>query len=311
MKTNFLRSGVAGTAIMLIMFFSNCKKNDYQPGARLPFPPGPSSLHEFHQNNQVRSQVFSIDAAAGGTFTGNKGTIFTFPPNAFVTKSGQPVSGTVSIEIKEVYAKSDMILMDKPTMNGTHLLKSGGEYYIRATSGSAEVQMAPGITYTAEMPADSIEWGMGVFVDDNGGGFYPPTWMLADSSMNYVIPQTNPDPKYILTCHEFKWINCDYFWNVSSTANLIVNVPDSIAKGEIDVYLVFKDKAVAEVYYPKPYIFYDMPQNYSATIVALYIKDNRMWSAFQPIVIKSNLSVNLNLMETYEAKFIEQLRLLD
>ncbi len=63
----------------------------------------------------------------------HKGTLITIPANAFVTLGGFPVTGTVNIEYKELYKKSDMLFSDKPTVlfDGSPL-KSGGDIFYQS-----------------------------------------------------------------------------------------------------------------------------------------------------------------------------------
>jgi hypothetical protein len=102
--------------------------------------------------NAPAAKTVTIVATAGGTFTGNGGARYTFPSNAFVTATGAPVTGSVTVRAAEMLNKSDMIFSGiLPISNGEPLI-SGGEVYLKVTQGSNMLRMAPGKMYTVSMP---------------------------------------------------------------------------------------------------------------------------------------------------------------
>lgn len=102
--------------------------------------------------NAPTAKTVTINAAAGGTFTGNGGARYTFPPNAFVTATGAPVTGAVTVRAAEMLTKADMIFSGiLPISNGEPLI-SGGEVYMKVMQGNTSLRMAPGKKYTVSMP---------------------------------------------------------------------------------------------------------------------------------------------------------------
>ena len=293
--------------VIFALLFVGCKKKEDVPPPVATVVPTYTSIADFFNKNQVASQTFTLNATTGATITGNQGTKITFPSNSFVTSSNQTVTGNVNIELKEIYKKSDMILSNKPTMSFGNLLKSGGEYYIKVTQNNQELKLAQGSMYSAQMPTDSLDYNMQVFtgtVNDTTGNT---NWVPADSSTSYVNYQTTP-MSYILACDSLHWINCDYFSNVSPMTTVTISIPNNPSPQNTVVYLAFKTKAIAQLYnYNSNYLINNMPENYTATIVAFTVSNDKIYSLFKPITIATNMQVNVTLVETTDAEFKTQL----
>src|SRR4249919_1283250 len=69
-----------------------------------------TSMQDFYNDNGVKPQFFTVNAASGGSFTSLKGSVVTIPSYAFINSSGDTITGNVTIEFKDIYTKSDMLL---------------------------------------------------------------------------------------------------------------------------------------------------------------------------------------------------------
>jgi hypothetical protein len=119
---------------------------------------GEALLENFDDNVEELKQEFTISAVDGGTVTGEQGTKITFYSNAFLTQQGTPVTGNVTIDLVEIFKKSDMLLTRKPTNgkkpDGTVItLISGGEFFVNATKDGAQLKLSSGFLLTA--PVDN------------------------------------------------------------------------------------------------------------------------------------------------------------
>lgn len=112
-----------------------CKKNNHNDA-----PAGGQDarmLADLLNSHAPKFESFTVDGAAGGTITTSKGTKFHVAANAFVTASGQPVTGPVTLSIREILNVSGMILADKATVTSDgRLLESYGEFFVKAAQGS-------------------------------------------------------------------------------------------------------------------------------------------------------------------------------
>src|SRR5436190_14629069 len=91
------------TLLAAVIAFSSCKKNN-------DTTPNYAKADDFFASHGAATQTFTGDAGTGFSITGNKGTKITFPAGAFTDGNGIPVTGTVTITLKEVLAKKDILL---------------------------------------------------------------------------------------------------------------------------------------------------------------------------------------------------------
>src|SRR5688572_10117846 len=75
-----------------------------------PKPDAAALIEWYNSSIENKVQHLSISASSGGTITGAKGTKLQFGSNAFTTESGAAVTGTVDIELIEIYDRSSMLL---------------------------------------------------------------------------------------------------------------------------------------------------------------------------------------------------------
>lgn len=124
-------------AVMALSIVS-CKKSNETSSTKTDA----QVMAEFMQKNGPKQENFTVDAAAGGNVTTSKGTKLHIPAGAFIKNNGQPVSGSVTVSIKEILGPSDMILGDKPTLtvNG-QLLISFGEFFVKAAQNNEELKL--------------------------------------------------------------------------------------------------------------------------------------------------------------------------
>ena len=309
--------------IIIMIIVVACKKEKLtygQPSVRY------TSLDEFYNKHEVKRQIFNVSALTGGTFTSSNGTIVTIPANAFVTSSGSNVTGNVTVEFKDVYKKSDMLLSNIPSVltNGKPL-KSAGEFFIRVLSGNVPVTLVPGKKITVEQPLEKsggeLDLGMTAFVQpvdsDFTGGWEPTiedsiTW--STSSYIYNWYQTT-------SYNEGTWLNTDnsFFFEAYQQTNLALTINNasdySIGYTYIDVYLVFEDVNCV-VKMDRNFITNNFEYNHSpiglkATLVAISAKDGNLHAAFAPVVISANQTISISLSQMNENTFLNQLNALN
>lgn len=316
-KTKRMNKKLFSAVIIATAIFCACNKKDNIVDLGPPAAPAThyyTSIKDFYQQNGVPVQVFTVNAAAGGTFTAAKGTKVTIPANAFVAQGGGSVSGNVTIEFREVYTKSEMLLsnMATNTIWGTPL-KSAGEFFIKASANNSAVVMAPGKMITVEQPANgAFDPAMAAFEAnaDTAGN------MLWGGAQNGVLDTANQGgggggaSSYVYNMYQFNmpadsgtWCNSDnagYFAAYPQTVFTIntVNIPAGVTHP--DVFLIFSGvNSMVHVYEdwnnPGTYPYNYAPQGLSATIVVLGIKDGELYASFTPTTIGANQTVNASV----------------
>lgn len=300
-------------ALVAVVVLASCKKDSVEnPSLNSP---GYSSLNSFFSQNAVASQIYIVDAVLGGSFTSPQGTLVTIPTNAFLTMNNQPVSGSVLIEFKDIYKKSDMLLSDRPTMLTTgEPMKSGGEFYIKATSDHLPLKLAVGKHIEVSQPAVTgpIDPGMVSFVAQQSSG-----WLLAPNNtvtldtaafFNYIYQMAGLDSGST-------WCNSDnsaFFAAYTQTA-ITLHATTDMAANPISVFLVFQSvNSVIHVYgngidFPYSYAPVGLP----CSVVATCIKDGKIYYSITPFTVGANMTVNFSLQEVTEAEYLSHLNALN
>ena len=310
-------------ALLMITIYAGCKKNDAATStpAAITASDNYASMAAFHAQNGVPMQTFTINAVTGGSFTTPQGTIVTIPANAFLTQAGGAVTGNVTIKFKDIYKKSDMLLSDKGTKyyDGTPL-KSGGEFFIKAMHSNAALQLVIGKKISVSQPISQmgvLDTAMVPMIAVDSIANNKPVWF--QSSTDSLTSYAN---NYVFSLYTFNnpldsgsWCNSDqaYFTGVSQTT-LTLHPMDTVNVYTTQVYLMFSNiNSMVHVYYDGttnfPYTF--APLNGQCTVVAVGVRNGKLYSSFTPITITNNLTVNFTLSQTTTADFKTRLNTLN
>lgn len=130
-------------------------------------------------------QLFKVQASTGKTIEGEQGTLIIIPPNAFIDKKGNNITGTVDFELVEALTLEDMILYNLTTTSNGKQLETGGMFYMNATLNGSPIAINPVAPIYTETPTDNIKKGMLAFdseIDSSG-------------NINWITPK--PLKKYL------------------------------------------------------------------------------------------------------------------
>lgn len=280
------------------------------------------TIDNFFEKNGVAMQSYVINGSVGGRFTTPQGTIVTIPANAFRDPSGSFVTGNVTVQFKDIYRKSDMLLSNMPTNTiwGAPL-KSGGEFFIQCLVGDFTPYLDPGKYISIEQPAaltngmDTVNRMQPFILFDTSG--------LSGWALTTADTIRNTASSYIYNLFKFNppiesgnWLNCDNasFFNAYPQTNLTLHQPDPGTDNGTQVFLIFKNIASTvrvDMDSPGTFLYRYAPQGLECTLVAFEVKNDKLYAAFVPIKITSNLKVNFSLSPTTTDKFKSSLRALD
>jgi hypothetical protein len=84
---------------------------------------------------------FTISANTDTTIFGDKETRIFISKGTFQFADGTPVTDSITLELKEFYNKSDIVLADLSTQSGDKLLETGGMLNITATSQGKKIEI--------------------------------------------------------------------------------------------------------------------------------------------------------------------------
>lgn len=128
----------------------------------------------------IPAQVFTIAAGQDTVIETEKGIVFAIPARAFLDKDGKPVSGQISLTVKEALDATTIVQAGLSTTSGDQLLETGGMFLLDARQGENILKIDPANAVYAEIPADTIKPGMQLYKGQR----------KPDGSIDWVNPQT-------------------------------------------------------------------------------------------------------------------------
>lgn len=311
MKTNLLSAAILATVISLV---PACKKNK-------DATPVYERADAFLERHAVPTQTFTGNAGAGFTITGEKGTKIKFLANVLVDGNGNPVTGNVTITLKEVLTKKDVMFSGMFTESNGQLLESGGELLVKAQKDGAELFINPQMKedgVRVEVPKVMNNQDMGLFVQEkrqqgggaNGGGQQPQnpgTWVPAP-----YYPFGNGPNSYSFTLPGFTWVNCDKFYNNPNPKTTVTALPDFQDNNQVtdlQVMLVFKDIATV-ITFPYDYTVQkfqsyqnSLPIGLQADLVIIgKDSDGHLQFGTQEVTISANLHIDAPIKKSTQAE---------
>lgn len=128
-------------------------------------------FNKVYSADNLTTQTFSIDASIDNIITGTNGTKIRIPKNSFVDSTGQPISGTVEIQLKEALTKQEMVLANLTTTFNGKPLETGGMIFVDALSKGKSLLLAENKSIQVALPTDSTLNGMSLFsgIQDSTG----------------------------------------------------------------------------------------------------------------------------------------------
>ena len=240
MKTNLKKIGLLFLATMSLVSCTNDTTNDSVPTA--------ANFYAIKEQG-VKNVTQNFTATAGNgliTLTSAKGVVITLNGNA-LTKNGNPVTGAIDITYIELFDKGRMLVTNKPTMgvmaNGNHaMLKSGGEFFIKASQGGVDLVTISNITLvvptnlTGGLDNTMTLWAGAVDTKDEL------VWRAADAvgangTKGGVDGVQN---SYYVTFGNFGWTNVDRFYSdPRPKTTILVGAPQGYNNTNSAIYLSY------------------------------------------------------------------------
>lgn len=302
--------GLIVTALTAGLLLAGCKKDE--TGSPAPLPPTTVDnplLGLFHGHVEDATQTFTVAAATGGTITGADGVTFYFPPNAFRTPTGGMVTGAVQIELVEALTVGDMLWLNKQTLgnDGGQMrpLISGGQYYMNATQGGTQLELADNAGWVAVPAPNGVDPNMGLFagtLDDDGTITWDPFGNNAGAgqdSLNYGFPNDS-----------LGWVNCDYFMGAGGVQTAVqITCPAGHTDVNTLVWLVFPDQnSMTGLYNSSGSVFstgqyYSLPVGLNVTVVAIAELDGAYYSSITPSIVSEGMDLQIDFSPTTLAQF--------
>lgn len=305
---------------MSVTIFS-CTKDYYNyPDQNQNVPPTKKygTVQEFFSASAPKPATFSMTASTGGSFTTTQGTIVTVPSNAFMTLDGITVTGNIDLQFLDILKPSDMVLAQKPTVlfDGTPL-KSGGEYFIKATQNGEVLQIVPGSYVQVVLPLQGLPYdnGMQMFAGSGNPFVWNPT-TAANITFDSVILSYNILMTALENPDSGTYYNCDnpnVFPTYPKTTLTLIPIA-GISEYASDADFIYSaENTVVHVYKDVNNNFSSQyaPVGLECTALMIGMVDSALYAAFVPVTITDNLTANFEIKEISYDDFLAQLKDLD
>lgn len=272
-----------------------------------------TAIDDYHEKYRKEVQAFSFNTTTGNPITTSKGAKLYLPVNGFVTEDGRPVTGKVSISLKEIYTPGEMILSDMPTIAGGKLLESAGEFQIRAYQNNNPLKLSPGNFIQIDLPASGRDmFGMQVFngVADANGDV---NWVLNTNPGNIVVRDSLLFSDASLFADDINWLNCDKFINDPTVEYTVYpgNAPGGDSTN-VFVHLTGRN-SVVKMNWTRGLNYFNsnMLLAVPSTIVGISAKDGRLYASISSATVSNGSSITMNFIPYSEEELksrLEQLR---
>jgi hypothetical protein len=300
MKTQFSALVAAG-----LLLLSGCKKDADLLECSLPAKPT-KSLANFTAEYSAPPQTFSFNATQPQTLNTQQKATIRVPANAFQLPSGAPASGTIELRVREIYAPSEMLLANMPTMAwGGDYLESGGEFQVTAWQGNTRLVLRPGRFVQLATPVPNVNltspnantpMSLWTRRDSSGTG----TW-LRDTAR---VSTTQPTPQqqlysFSLWRDSLSWCNVDRLLRTSGGAQATVTINAGSQTSNTRVYLLCRSRnaLLTPNLINGEWALYGMPVGLDVVAVVLQLRGDQLYYGAQRTII----GPNLHLAPTLEA----------
>ncbi len=307
-------TSIAIIALASTIGFVSCKKNDVPQQQQGVI----SSMDDFFTRNGAPTQVFTItDVAVGQTFTGSKGTIFTVPANAFVKADGSAVSGAVTVEVRELLTKADLVLSNKPTISSGLPLESGGSWLFQPKQGTDQLRIAPNKKVNMNIPRGANELGDMFLFNAPDAGNKAVNWGEPRRGVDAngqtgdvmtIVPLSTPINNYFCGLDSVGWGNADRFMtNPDYATGTTINVDNYGDYNNATGFFLYTGKKIVWPLMRGSSTFVDahIAKNQPGTLVVFEIINGNLYVATKSnVTITGNNEVhNLHMTQMTEADF--------
>ncbi len=313
LKNSFLLF-LAGLAVIV----TSCKKDTLNTSDGGPTQPTPtfSNANAVALLNNLATplETYTINAANYHSFTCTNGTMINIFPNAFLTQSGAAVTGVVTIEVKDILSKKDMILNNAMPISNGQLLVSGGEVYFNATQNGQKLKMNPASYVNMKVPTGIAPSNQMLEFYSLGSSNLATTnlnWETVTDSITNPIAVTTTTAGgfgsyYDFNCDSVTWTNCDYFYSTpGAKTTCTVNLTGSFDNSNTVVFMAMngvntmaKINSASYTATSQSFVSYNnsMPEGVSYTVVAISFDGTNYYYTSQVITLTTDMIINLPIL---------------
>lgn len=310
MKTQILLSSLALAALL-----ASCNKDkvDYVNNS------GPyTSLNQVYGNLSSGTSKFTVDATAGGTFTGPKGTVFILPGQSLLDLAGNPVTGNVDVEIREYTKVADMIFSKVLPISDDKALRSGGEVFFKASQNGQQLKFKQNAFYTTKIaqpgvPINNLTVFYGTEINTVATAPNTVNWAEApkDSLQARVAFVTAGNDTVSIFCDSMGMVNADAFLPNPNYQTFTINITGvpSFDKNNFQAYALYDDYLAVwpMAFNTSGIINENHVPNAPVHFVIMGVSNGKFYGGMLGTTPTNNSTYTVNLVETTPQSFKEQI----
>jgi TonB family protein len=142
-------------------------------------------------------ELFSINNDRDTIITCQEGTTLIIPSNSFVSaETGNPISGKLTISVREYYNLSDILLDKLTTTSDTSLLETAGMFHIEAVSNYGNCKLRDDKKIEISFPGNNKKDDMQIFSGDWRGGILNWKSMANSPSLTKIYSNVDVLPQF-------------------------------------------------------------------------------------------------------------------
>jgi hypothetical protein len=154
------------TVFMFVLVMVAC--NDPKPletAVDTEFGNLPAALIDSLKPIGAPMQMLSMDAGKDNVLKGKSGTTLYVPANSLLDVNGKPVSGTVTLELKEHFSMADYVASNLQTVHGEDILQTQGMIYFSAKDAAgAKLSIDKNKPIRIEIPVKEADTDAKIFL---------------------------------------------------------------------------------------------------------------------------------------------------
>ncbi len=150
----------------------------------------PQSVNTLFEKMGSSSQFFTFSNIQNNVLRGKKGTLLSIPENTFVQKDGKTVTGQVTLELKEAFNTSKMLLSNITTNSDYGVVITDGGIYVNVVDEKGKQLVVPkNKSIYVETPTAKRDGKMWVFyAKENTAVAVPKKWVAHQQQTGRLLP---------------------------------------------------------------------------------------------------------------------------
>lgn len=178
LRTRYLKWGGLGSGFVVVVVAAVLLLG--KSGGVRSIQPGIAS-----PERHIPAQGFVLDGSRDTVVVTKGGIVLVIPAGGFLDENGQPVKGSIDIQLREALDPATILRSGLSTRSGNRLLETAGMFDLEVSRNGKALRVNPAAKLYARIPTDSVRKDMLLFTGKR----------LADGSIDWVNPR---EPEHFL-----------------------------------------------------------------------------------------------------------------